>query len=313
MNQLTIANITIKQDQHGRYCLNDLHKAAGAEKRHQPSNWLQLEQTQELINEINIPGIPGIESKQGVGTFGLKQVIYAYANWISPKFYLHVINTYDALVTGQLPSPQQGNLHLEVKKINEEERMFLINLMYPKKMDMEDREPWAKFNAHFGIKKILDLPVARFAEAIKWINELPCPHVPLLRQSKLITEEQHQAIIRAMTAKDAYSKGYWEHFFQYFKIIMTDDLYETQFDSALLWIWQLPDPVPALTKEDQQALHIQMEKQKFLSRDNQYVALITKELAWRLDYANNPQNKSAIFIETPIWEAENVRKEMRPA
>lgn len=31
---LTIANTTIRQDAEGRYCLNDLHKAAGGEAKH---------------------------------------------------------------------------------------------------------------------------------------------------------------------------------------------------------------------------------------------------------------------------------------
>ena len=35
---LVVANTAIRQDGEGRYCLNDLHKAAGEEKRHQPSN-----------------------------------------------------------------------------------------------------------------------------------------------------------------------------------------------------------------------------------------------------------------------------------
>ncbi len=32
---LTIANVSIGQDSQSRYCLNDLHKAAGNDKRYQ--------------------------------------------------------------------------------------------------------------------------------------------------------------------------------------------------------------------------------------------------------------------------------------
>ena len=46
---LVIADTIIHQDADGRYCINDLHQAAGGEKRHQPSNWLQNQQTIELI------------------------------------------------------------------------------------------------------------------------------------------------------------------------------------------------------------------------------------------------------------------------
>lgn len=49
MNALTIANITIRTDAAGRYCLNDLHQASGGEKRHGPSYWLTNAQTRDLV------------------------------------------------------------------------------------------------------------------------------------------------------------------------------------------------------------------------------------------------------------------------
>ncbi len=96
MNELTISGVSVRQDEQGRFCLNDLHRAAGEEKRHQPSDWLRIQQTQELIIEVEIPGIPGIVSKQGLGTFAVKELVYAYAMWISPKFHLQVIRAYDS-------------------------------------------------------------------------------------------------------------------------------------------------------------------------------------------------------------------------
>lgn len=38
--------------QRGRYCLNDFHKAAGGEQRHQPRYWLANQQTQELVSYL---------------------------------------------------------------------------------------------------------------------------------------------------------------------------------------------------------------------------------------------------------------------
>lgn len=131
MTALIIANTQIRCDSAGRYCLNDLHQASGGHKRHQPANWLRLDQTAELIAELQKP----TESEEGLltseersthmpvvtiegglvqGTYALKELVYAYAMWISAKFHLHVIRAYDAMVTGQqaeaipglLPGPQ---------------------------------------------------------------------------------------------------------------------------------------------------------------------------------------------------------------
>lgn len=105
--QLTVAGIQVRRDEEGRYCLTDLYRASGGEKRHQPSNWLKNQQTIELVKEVSIPGNPGIFTKQGVGTFICKELVYAYAMWISPQFNLKVIRAYDETVTQQhrLPAP----------------------------------------------------------------------------------------------------------------------------------------------------------------------------------------------------------------
>lgn len=106
MNALIIATTAIRQDEEGRFSLNDLHRAAGGERRHQPSDWVRLQQTQDLIAELGdpIPGIPGIFSRQGLGTYVAKELVYAYAMWISAAFHLRVIRAYDGM---QLPAVPQ--------------------------------------------------------------------------------------------------------------------------------------------------------------------------------------------------------------
>jgi phage antirepressor YoqD-like protein len=107
MSDLVIADVGIKRDAEGRYCLNDLHRASGSEKKHAPNEWLRNKQTLELIFEVSKPGIPGIQSKQAHGTFVCKELVYAYAMWISPAFHLKVIRAYDALVSApQFALPQ---------------------------------------------------------------------------------------------------------------------------------------------------------------------------------------------------------------
>lgn len=114
MSALLIANTQIRQDPAGRFCLNDLHQASGGAKRHQPGDWLRLKQTQELVAEIakspeglrEFPEAPCtpvqmVNDGFGNGTYAVKELIYAYAMWISAAFHLHVIRAYDALVTAR--------------------------------------------------------------------------------------------------------------------------------------------------------------------------------------------------------------------
>lgn len=98
--KLIIANTNIHQDEEGRFSLNDLHKSAGGEERHRPNYFLENQQTKALVSEIEKAGIPAIAAKQKVGTFAAKELVYAYAMWISPSFHLQVIRAYDALATG---------------------------------------------------------------------------------------------------------------------------------------------------------------------------------------------------------------------
>lgn len=107
-NFIEIAGVSIRQDAEGRFSLNDLHRAAGSEKRHQPSNWSMLDQTKALIAEIEITGITGIQAKQGLGTFVCKELVYAYAMWISPAFHLKVIRAYDSMHTQPRVDPLEA-------------------------------------------------------------------------------------------------------------------------------------------------------------------------------------------------------------
>ncbi|KVV88272.1 hypothetical protein WK86_06330 [Burkholderia cepacia] len=59
-----------------------------------------MQQTADLAAELEkgVPHFRGIESKQGLGTFVAKELVYAYAMWISPAFHLKVIRAYDEMV-----------------------------------------------------------------------------------------------------------------------------------------------------------------------------------------------------------------------
>ncbi|WP_374063527.1 KilA-N domain-containing protein [Klebsiella quasipneumoniae subsp. similipneumoniae] len=110
--QLVISNVAVKQDKSGRYCLNDLQRAAVNEEGESRSartmevhEFMRRPETRALIDLLenettgNLRSLPvlTIQGRNG-GTFVCKELVYAYAMWISPRFNLHVIRTFDAAV-----------------------------------------------------------------------------------------------------------------------------------------------------------------------------------------------------------------------
>jgi len=88
---LSIVGVSVRQDSDGRFSLNDLHKAAGKHKKHSPSYWLTNKQTSGLVELLSDTGIPVSTKKGGSnqGTYVCKELVYAYAMWISAEFHLH--------------------------------------------------------------------------------------------------------------------------------------------------------------------------------------------------------------------------------
>ena len=105
MSTITVSGAGIAQDAAGRYSLNQLHRASGNEKRHQPSDWLRTDSAKALIAALEAdPGNPGsvppvsvVRGGPGQGTFVCRELVLAYAMWVSPAFHLAVLRAYDAL------------------------------------------------------------------------------------------------------------------------------------------------------------------------------------------------------------------------
>ena len=111
VSQISIDGAAIHHDRHGRFCLNDLHQASGAERKNQPQYFLDNVKTKDLVQELIDTGIPvsPVEVVRGglnQGTYVVKQIVYAYAMWISAKFHLKVINSFDALINHRQQIPQ---------------------------------------------------------------------------------------------------------------------------------------------------------------------------------------------------------------
>lgn len=82
----------------GLYSLNDLHTAAGGEAKHQPTNFLRLEQAQALVSEIQSSemrtAVTTINGGTNRGTYACRELVIAYAAWISAAFHLKVIRVF---------------------------------------------------------------------------------------------------------------------------------------------------------------------------------------------------------------------------
>jgi Uncharacterized phage-encoded protein len=103
-----IAGVEITTDAEGRFNLNALHKASGLGKAKQPANWMRLDSTKELIDELsrssdlrNAP-INQIQGGLNQGSYAHELLAIAYASWISPSFHLQVNQVFLDYRTGKL-------------------------------------------------------------------------------------------------------------------------------------------------------------------------------------------------------------------
>ncbi|WP_426976756.1 KilA-N domain-containing protein [Acinetobacter johnsonii] len=159
---LVIGEFSIRQDEDGRYCLNDLHKASGGLKKHQITNFLRVEQTQELILEIERCSNVSIDENSQTsnmrfgnkalniirgganrGTYVVKELVYSYAMWISAKFHLMVIRAYDSLVMEWMIGGKQT--------ISPEQAGILYNIVHTRAGDNKNTivQMWSRLKNHF--------------------------------------------------------------------------------------------------------------------------------------------------------------------
>jgi hypothetical protein len=184
---LAISGISIKQDSHGRFCLNDLHKAAGGEKKHRPNYWLELQGTKDLIkcldSENPIADITAIFTKQGIGTFAVKELVYSYAMWISARFQITVIRAYDALVN-QKP---YGLKELPVEFISYAQCQEIRRIVKGLTGGDNSKYPSIYWSLHnrYSVNHYDKIPASQFDDAIMFLTGKPPVKMVLISETEL--------------------------------------------------------------------------------------------------------------------------------
>lgn len=217
---LVIGDFSIRQDEDGRYCINDLHKASGGAEKHKPYNFMRNQQTKDLIAEIERENMmlksehhksKAINTVKGKGlsqgTFVVKELVYYYAMWISAKFHLTVIRAYDAMVMQwqindrQSISPeQQALLHEIVARRSGGERKIFA-------------EMWARHNRHFKIPRYAELLAIHFSEAVHYLETMELKAKVSTKQDNLIQiDKNYHNNVQGLAWHMLWIREWWKQF-----------------------------------------------------------------------------------------------------
>lgn len=196
MTALIIGTSSIRQID-GLYSLNDLHVASGGNDNFKPVFFLRNAQTVALIEEIkgaNSHLLPlRIEKGRNGGTYACKELVIAYAAWISPAFHLKVIRVFLA---------EEGRTLQVPETITKEQQGELSTLIAERFPSGKDRPyAWSRFNNHFRLASYKDLPSSRFDEACEYIKTIPEQMPALPRPSVNLLDKDYFAQVRNIANK----------------------------------------------------------------------------------------------------------------
>ena len=216
---LIIGDYSIRQDEDGRYCINDLHKASGGAEKHKPFNFMRNQQTKDLIAEIEQENMmlksehhksKAVNTVKGKGlsqgTFVVKELVYYYAMWISAKFHLTVIRAYDAMVMQTKVNSRQV--------ITPEQKDTLQKIVDHKANGNDGLRPqiWTRHNRHFRINSYHELLAIHFEDAIKYLLEMEVKPKAEKQEVKALPYPQ-EVVQVAQQINQEYNQGRFKNWF----------------------------------------------------------------------------------------------------
>jgi len=128
---LAVCNTPIREH-NGLYSLNDLHKASGGAEKHKPALFLRHDQTKALIAEMakgtdSYLFLNSTKGRHG-STYACRELVIAYAAWISPAFNLKVINVFLNTVASAQPVQPMRTLMFSVPQSEQGGSRWLLDV-----------------------------------------------------------------------------------------------------------------------------------------------------------------------------------------
>jgi len=171
--QITILDQAINMID-GLYSLNDMHRASGSDKKHQPAFFMRNQETKDLIKEVEVTDnikavkrVQGGNDKSKQGTYVCKDLVYRYAMWISPKFALLVIRTFDKLVTGELRVQPTG-----ISTVADRKPLVAAVNTFCSKTSAIYSDVWKMIHQRFDLEGVHEMTVEQVPQAIDYVHGL---------------------------------------------------------------------------------------------------------------------------------------------
>lgn len=162
----------------GLYSLNDLHRASGGDKKHQPAFFVRNQEVSDLVEEImhsanlqSVQVLKKINGGKNRGTYACKELVYRYAMWISPKFALLVIRTFDNLVTINSNTTPSTTADAP-STVKDRNGLIKTVHMTMKRLELGFSEAFNLVLHRFNVQHVGDLTQSQVGEATEYLHRL---------------------------------------------------------------------------------------------------------------------------------------------